>query len=90
MSKITKDTLIKNRKGLHARASAKVVKLAEAFKANLYICHQGTRVSATSIMDLLMLGASQGTPITIEGMGTDADEAVSALIALIDNEFGEK
>ena len=90
MSKVTKDVIIKNRKGLHARASAKLVRLAETFKSNLYVCHQETCVPATSIMDLLMLGAAQGTPLTIEGMGIDADEAVSALAELVDNEFGEK
>lgn len=90
MSKITKDTIIKNRKGLHARASAEVVRLAESFKANLYVCHQEACVPATSIMDLLMLGAAQGSHIIVEGTGTDAEKAVDALVGLIDNEFGEK
>ena len=90
MSKIIKqEILIQNRKGLHARASAQVVKLAESFEAATYICYQKMRVPAQSIMGLLMLGAGQGSLVRIEGEGCDAEQAVSALANLIDNKFGE-
>lgn len=90
MSKIIKqEILIQNRKGLHARASAQVVKLAESFDATTYVSYQKTRVPAQSIMGLLMLGAGQGSLVIIEGEGTDAEQAVSSLVELIENKFGE-
>lgn len=90
MPKIVKqEALVQNRKGLHARASAQVVKLAESFQAVTYICYQNMRVSAQSIMGLLMLGAGQGSLLIIEGEGEDAEEAVSSLAGLIENKFGE-
>jgi phosphocarrier protein len=87
--KVKQEALIQNRKGLHARASAQIVKLAESFQATTYVSFQSMRVSAQSIMGLLMLGAGQGSLIMIEGEGEDADQAVSSLVALIDNKFGE-
>lgn len=90
MSKTVKrEALIQNRKGLHARASAKVVKVAELYEAVTYISYQDMRVPAQSIMGLLMLGAGQGAHILIEAEGTDAEEAVSSLVNLITNKFGE-
>ncbi|MBI2707174.1 MAG: HPr family phosphocarrier protein [Proteobacteria bacterium] len=90
MSKIIKqEILIQNRKGLHARASAQVVKLAESFDATTYVSYQKMRVPAQSIMGLLMLGAGQGSLVIIEGEGTDAEQAVSSLVELIENKFGE-
>lgn len=90
MSKIAKrDTFIQNHKGLHARASAQIVKLAESFQAITYVCYKEMRVSARSIMGLLMLGAGRGALVSIEAEGSDADEAVSSLVNLIDNRFGE-
>ena len=86
---IKQETIIQNCKGLHARASAQVVNLAESFRATTYICHQGLRVSAQSIMGLLMLGAGQGSIVVVEGEGIDADQAVASLVRLIDNKFGE-
>ena len=89
MSKVRQETLIQNRKGLHARASAQIVKIAESFNADTSICFQDLRVSARSIMGLLMLGAAQGSLIVIEGEGIDADQAVSSLVKLVENQFGE-
>ncbi len=90
MSKIIKqEILIQNRKGLHARASAQVVKLAESFDATTYVSYQKMRVPAQSIMGLLMLGAGQGSLVVIEGEGLDAEQAVSSLVDLIENKFGE-
>ncbi len=90
MSKIIKQkALIQNRKGLHARASAQVVKVAELYGASSYISYQDMRVPAQSIMGLLMLGAGQGSYVLIEAEGLDAEDAVSALADLIKNNFGE-
>ncbi len=90
MSKIVKkEALIQNRKGLHARASAQIVTLAESFQAVTYVCYQDMRVPAGSIMGLLMLGAGHGSLVFIEGDGIDADQAVASLINLIENKFGE-
>lgn len=90
MSKIIKrKAFIQNRKGLHARASAQVVKIAELYKADTYISYQDMRVPAQSIMGLLMLGAGYGTQVYIEAEGVDAEEAVAALTQLIKDKFGE-
>ncbi|MFT4076628.1 MAG: HPr family phosphocarrier protein [Asticcacaulis sp.] len=78
-----------NMKGLHARASAKFVKLAAAFDAQIYVIKDETRVDAQSIMGLLMLGAGKGTTIGIEAEGKQADEAVAALAELVSNRFDE-
>lgn len=86
---VQKEAVIQNRRGLHARASAQMVTLAESFQAMTYICYQDMRVSAQSIMGLLMLGAGHGSHVIVEGEGKDADQAVSSLIKLIENKFGE-
>jgi phosphocarrier protein len=76
-------------KGLHARASAKFVKLASAFDAQIYVIKDDNRVDAQSIMGLLMLGAGKGTVIGIEAEGAQAEEAVAALAELVSNRFDE-
>lgn len=81
--------LIQNRKGLHARASAQVVKIAELYESTTYISFQDMKVPARSIMGLLMLGAGQGTELLIEAEGVDAEAVVAALDDLIKNKFGE-
>ncbi|OJW50367.1 MAG: hypothetical protein BGO67_00045 [Alphaproteobacteria bacterium 41-28] len=86
---VKQEVMIQNRKGLHARASAQIVNLVESFQSTTYICYQDMRVPAGSIMGLLMLGAGQGSIVLIEGEGIDADQAVSSLIKLIENKFGE-
>lgn len=83
------EVLIQNRKGLHARASAKIVKIAESFDAETYICYQERRVPAESIMGLLMLGAGQGSLIIIEAEGNEAKKAIDSLVQLIEDKFGE-
>ena len=90
MSKIIRtEVCIQNRRGLHARASAQIVKITENFTALTYISYQDMRVPAQSIMGLLMLGAGQGASILIESEGEDAEEAVASLLALINDKFGE-
>lgn len=78
-----------NEKGLHARASAKFVKCAAGFDAQTYVIKDETRVDALSIMGLLMLAAAQGTFIDIESEGPQAQDAINALVDLINNRFGE-
>jgi phosphocarrier protein len=83
------DVEICNNKGLHARASAKFVKLASSFDAQIYVIKDDNKVDAQSIMGLLMLGAGKGTSIAIEAEGAQADEAVRALVELVNNRFDE-
>jgi phosphocarrier protein HPr len=83
------EVLICNRKGLHARASAKFVKCAEVFNANVTVTREGQSVGGTSIMGLMMLGAFMGTTIRIEAEGPEAPEAIEALVALVKDGFGE-
>ena len=83
------EVMICNRKGLHARASAKFVKCAETFNANIRVTRDGQTVGGTSIMGLMMLGASIGTTIKLEADGPEAPEAIEALVALVADGFGE-
>lgn len=78
-----------NKKGLHARASAKFVKCAEVFDAVVRVSREGQTVGGTSIMGLMMLAAGQGTTILVEVEGPDADKALEALAALVNDGFGE-
>lgn len=83
------EVLIRNEKGLHARASAKFVKCAEAFDATIGVTKDGHSVGGTSIMGLLMLAAGCGSTIQITATGADAGEALAALVDLIESGFGE-
>lgn len=78
-----------NQRGLHARASAKFVKLASSFDSEIRVTRDGVTVDACSIMGLLMLGAGNGCDVRIEAEGPDAQEAVQALRDLIDRRFDE-
>jgi phosphocarrier protein HPr len=80
---------IVNRKGLHARASAKLAKLAAEYDAQVFVTHESETADARSIMDLLMLVAHTGCIVEIKGRGAQADEAVNAIARLIDEGFGE-
>ena len=79
-----------NRKGLHARASAKFVQTVEKFDADVRVMRCGEIVGGTSIMGLMMLAASPGTTITVEATGKEAAEVIEALAALIESRFGEQ
>ena len=79
-----------NRRGLHARASAKFVTLASSQQASIEVEKDGSRVCGTSIMGLMMLGAAMGDQITITAEGDDADGAVAALARLVEDKFGEE
>jgi len=80
---------IKNKRGLHARASAKFVAVAEKFDAEILVSKDGSEVVGTSIMGLMMLAAARGDVITLKGSGTLALHAIDALEELINNKFGE-
>ena len=79
-----------NEKGLHARASAKLVEVVEAHEASAEVSKDGLSASGDSIMGLLMLAASKGTSIEVETSGPEADKLAVALEALIADRFGEK
>lgn len=79
-----------NRRGLHARAAAKFVSLAEKFGASVEVVKDGQAVSALSIMGLMMLGAGVGSMIELRAEGWDAKEAMDALVALVEAGFYEQ
>ncbi|MEM1075669.1 MAG: HPr family phosphocarrier protein [Pseudomonadota bacterium] len=88
---MTKCTLeIVNIKGLHARASAKLVEVVEGFDARAEVSRDGVSAAGDSIMGLLMLAASHGTFIDVETSGPDADALADALKALVADKFGEE
>lgn len=81
---------IVNKRGLHARASAKFVQLAESFDAEISVTKDGVSVGGTSIMGLMMLAASPGCCISVAASGPQAQKALDALETLIANRFGEE
>ena len=89
MSGCTRTILITNRRGLHARASAKFVNMASAMAAKVEVEKDGNRVCGTSIMGLMMLGAAMGDTITIYCDGEDCGDALDQLSALVTERFGE-
>ena len=80
---------VRNKRGLHARASAKFVTLAASLPAAVEVEKDGSKVCGTSIMGLMMLGAACGDRITISAEGDGAEEAVTALADLVEAKFGE-
>ena len=86
---IKTDTIISNKLGLHARASAKLTKLAGSFPCEVWMSRGERRVNAKSIMGVMMLAAGPGTAVTVETSGEREQEAMEALLALIADKFGE-
>ncbi|HYZ32574.1 MAG TPA: HPr family phosphocarrier protein [Crenalkalicoccus sp.] len=86
---LRRDLTIRNSRGLHARAAAKLVTLAERYSACLSVIRDGQKVPACSIMGLMMLGAGPGSSITIEAEGWDAKEALDAVAGLVEAGFHE-
>jgi phosphocarrier protein HPr len=80
---------ISNKLGLHARASAKLTKLASSFKSEVFMSRNGRRVNAKSIMGVMMLAAGFGAEVEVETSGPDEQAAMDALLALINDKFGE-
>jgi phosphocarrier protein HPr len=87
---IIRELLICNKKGLHARASAKFVQMVEKFDADVKVSRGGETVGGTSIMGLMMLAAGPGTTITVEATGAQATEVIEALSALVCGRFTEE
>jgi phosphocarrier protein HPr len=87
---VTHEVAIVNKKGLHARASAKFVQTAEQFNAAIIVTRGHETVGGTSIMGLMMLAAATGSTITIQATGKQAQAALDALVALVENRFGEE
>jgi phosphocarrier protein HPr len=81
---------IMNKRGLHARASAKIVEAAARFTSEITITHDGQVVNARSIMGLMMLAASLGSDVELCAEGPDSAEALTAIAALIEAKFGEE
>lgn len=84
-----RDIEITNKLGLHARASAKLTQTAVQFQSEVWLSRNGRRINGKSIMGVMMLAASRGTRIRIETHGADEDAAMHALVALIEDKFGE-
>lgn len=82
-------TTISNKLGLHARASAKLTKLAGSYPCEVWMSRGERRVNAKSIMGVMMLAAGMGAEVLVETHGADEDQAMQALLALINDKFGE-
>jgi phosphocarrier protein len=83
------EAVIVNKLGLHARASAKLTRLASEFRSEIWLSRSGRRVNAKSIMGVMMLAAGKGAAVTIEAEGEDAGAALDAIRGLIAEKFGE-
>ncbi|MES2353361.1 MAG: HPr family phosphocarrier protein [Pseudomonadota bacterium] len=86
---LTREIEITNKLGLHARASAKLTQLAAQFASDVFLARNGRKVNAKSIMGVMMLAANKSSKIFIEISGSDENEAMEALIKLIEDKFGE-
>ena len=86
---LSQETTIVNKLGLHARAAAKLTKLAASFPCEVWMSRGGRRINAKSIMGVMMLAAGMGTAVVVETDGADEQEAMQALLALIADKFGE-
>jgi phosphocarrier protein len=90
LSASSREVRIANRRGLHARASAKFVTMASGLDATIEVEKDGNRVCGTSIMGLMMLGAAMDDTITIHSDGPDANGALQQMVALVEERFGEE
>ena len=87
---ISRELLIVNKRGLHARASAKFVQTVERFTSEVWVTRGGETVGGRSIMGLMMLAAGPGTSVTVSALGPDAEEAIAAITALVESKFNEE
>jgi phosphocarrier protein HPr len=87
---ISRELLIINKRGLHARASAKFVQMVERFNAEIWVTRGGETVGGTSIMGLMMLSAAPGTTIVVSAAGPEAQAALDAITALVADKFNEE
>jgi Phosphotransferase System HPr (HPr) Family len=88
--RISRELTIVNKRGLHARASARFVQVTESFDAEVHVTREGNTVGGTSIMGLMMLAASPGCTILVEASGRQAAEVIEALSELVASKFGEE
>ncbi len=86
---ISRDFLISNKLGLHARPSAQLTQVAGKFDAEIHIARNGRRVNAKSIMGVMMLAAGPGTTVTVDAEGPEEVQAIAEIGALIESRFGE-
>lgn len=89
-SPINRVVVIKNKQGLHARPAGEFVKLARTFESKVEVVRDGRRVPGNSMIDLLTLGAAEGTQLIIEAEGSDAQQAIEALAELVENVFPQE
>jgi phosphocarrier protein len=87
---VSKELLIINKRGLHARASAKFVQTVERFISEVWVTRGSETVGGTSIMGLMMLSAGPGTTIIVSALGPDAEPAIAAITALVESKFNEE
>ena len=90
MSEIQVELLIQNQKGLHARAAAAFVKSISEYDAEVLVSKNGQEVDGSSILGLMMLGASKGSTIIVKASGNQAEEAIKAVSVLVNSLFGEE
>ena len=91
MSEVLRErVIIPNKKGLHARASAKIVEASSRFQSDIHVIRDGVSANGRSIMGLMMLAASMGKEVEITAQGNDAAEAMKAILALVEAKFGEE
>ena len=90
MTTLHASATILNKRGLHARASAKIVEASARFQSEIHIIKDGNAVNGRSIMGLMMLAASIGSTVMVTAEGPDAEEALKAMLALIEAKFGEE
>ena len=88
--KLRARVIIPNKRGLHARASAKIVEATARFQSEIEVVKDGSAVNGRSIMGLMMLAASLGSEVEITAQGPDASEALKAILALVEAKFGEE
>ena len=86
---ITKELLVENKMGIHARPAAMFVKGASQFNADIFVEKDGERINGKSIMGLMMLAAGPGSRLVIEATGSDAQEAMDAITELLESKFNE-
>jgi phosphocarrier protein len=87
---VSRELLIINKRGLHARASAKFVQTVERFTSEVWVTRGNETVGGRSIMGLMMLAAGPGTTVTVSAMGPDADAALAAITELVESKFNEE
>ena len=86
---ITKELLVENKMGIHARPAAMFVKVASQFNADIFVEKDGERINGKSIMGLMMLAAGPGSRLVIEATGSDAQDAIDAITELLESKFNE-